>query len=225
MPNLENDLDILTNDYVWLRTQFSLFKSLFGTKKERIDLMNDASPVFFAQIQKALLATVITGVFRVAGSQVSGRGKNARKNLVLFSLLDLETYGDWPGRDKYETDTIKVKHALEPLKEMRNQSIAHRDLEIARNERVAKNPKFAEIHKAIEAMGAAIQVAQAEIRNTTYVLEPIGPVEDELHVLDLIRIGIEISEKENEAEIAEAKRGNHDYKRCYSERPDWLFRD
>ena len=225
MQDLESDLSILTNDYVWLRTQFSLFQSLFGTKEERIDLMNSASPVFFAQIQKALLATVITGVFRFAGSQVTGRGPNARKNLVLFSLLDVETYGDWSGRDKFEIETNKVRHALNPLREMRNKSIAHRDLEIARNERVSQNPKFGEIYKAIEAMGAAIQVAQAEIRNTTYVLEPIGPIEDELHVLDLIRIGIEISEKENEAEIAEAKRGNHNYKRCYSERPDWLFND
>mgnify|MGYP001497003904 CR=1 FL=1 len=85
--------------------------------------------------------------------------------------------------------------------------------------------EFGEIREAVEAMGAAIQVAQAKINNTTYVLEPVGPIEDELHVLDLIRIGIEISEKENEAEFEAAKEGNHNYERCYSERPDWLFDD
>lgn len=225
MPDLESDLDILTNDYVWLRTQFSLFHGLFGTRKERIDLMNNASPFFFVQIQKALIATVITGVFRLAGSPVSGRGPNSKKNLVLSSLLDDETYGDWSGRDKFETEIKKVRHALNPLREIRNKSIAHRDLEIARQTRVSQNPEFGEIYNAIEAMGEAIQVAQAEIRNTTYCLEALGPIEDELHVLDLIRIGIEISEMEDEAEIAEAKRGNHDYKRCYSERPEWLLRD
>tara|TARA_B100000614_G_C14442021_1_gene450616 strand:+ start:116 stop:793 length:678 start_codon:yes stop_codon:yes gene_type:complete len=225
MQDLKRDLSILTNDYVWLRTHFSLFHSLFGPKRERIDLMNKASSFFFVQVQEALIATIITGIFRVAGSQVSGRGPTARKNLVLSLLLDTSIYGEWSGREGFEIEVNKVKETLRPLKEIRHKSIAHRDLEIARGEIVSQNPEFGEIREAVEAMGAAIQVAQAKINNTTYVLEPVGPIEDELHVLDLIRIGIEISEKENEAEFEAAKEGNHNYERCYSERPDWLFDD
>jgi len=224
MNELEADLDILTKDYVWLRKQCSLYKSLYASRHERIDLMNRVGPVFFAQVQQSLVSTIISGIFRIAGSPKSGRGKGERRNLVLKTLLDTEQHPKWTGSNCYGHSLEELSFALQPIKEMRDKQIAHRDADVAREVTDLDSPNFSEIEIAISAMGDALQIAHGCINNCTFVFDPIGPVETELFALDMARIGFEIKQLEDDREYESAKEGNYEYQRCYSKTPDWLHK-
>lgn len=46
-PELGSVFNALRNELVWLHVKWHQYRELFGEKPERIDLMNDAAPLFF----------------------------------------------------------------------------------------------------------------------------------------------------------------------------------
>ena len=223
MTNLSDDLDVLSRDFVWLKELFNVFDRLFCSSRERVDLMNEVSGHFFALIDKALLAEIVHGLFRVSGSKSTGRGKEKKHNLVLLSLADVSLHGDWDGRADYEILAIKAKDALAPIADMRNWTLAHRDADLARGEKVIVFPKLKEVRAAIFCCEAALRFAQEKIRQTDYEFDLIDSEDDVLRFLDVLRIGLAAERLEDAKSYEQAKAGNYNYTPTHGPRPDWLM--
>jgi len=223
MTNLSDDLDVLSSDFVWLKELFNMFDRLFCSGQERVDLMNEVSGHFFALIDKALLAEIVHGLFRISGSKSTGRGKETKHNLVLLSLADVSLHGDWDGRAEYEIRAIEAKEALAPLADMRNWTLAHRDADHARGEKVIVFPKLKEVRAAIFCCEAALRFAQGKIRQTDYVFDLIDSEDDALRLLDVLRIGLAAERLEEATSYEQAKAGNYNYTPTYGPRPEWLM--
>lgn len=54
MADLKTDLEILTNDLVWLKDRFNTFARLFAGPRERVELMNRRSGHFFSNSSASL---------------------------------------------------------------------------------------------------------------------------------------------------------------------------
>nr|WP_309501289.1 hypothetical protein [uncultured Roseovarius sp.] len=221
MSELQNDFQILTADYMWLRRQFSLLKSLYGRSEERVKLMNELAPEFFSQIQFALISVVVNGLFRIAGSPTTGRGKGEQENLVLKSLIDEERYGMWQGRQELIDLIDKADIKLEPISQMRHKIIAHRDANIARGTGTLKSPMYMDIEAVFDAIDDVIQTGQSLINSTSYCFDPLDEPEDEIELLEYGRIGLELVRKEDDAEFDSLMQGK-EHQRNYSDTPAWL---
>jgi hypothetical protein len=225
VSDIEEVLELLIADYVSLLSQVRLFGSLFVNAPERVALMNEVSSSFFTQIQSALIADILTGIFRLAGSAATGRGTGARKNLVLKSLLASEYDDQWQGaKDEVEALMSDLEGNLERLEGMRHRQIAHRDFRVATGAEDVERPTFNQINVTMDMMAEILQSAQNEILGQVVMFDPVWPLKDELFVLDLMRIGLEVKNSEDCKELEEAARGNFEYTRSYSPTPDYLIR-
>jgi AbiU2 len=111
----------LYNELAWLFIKWRQYEELFGKKPERIDLLNEAAPLFFRLLQDTLWEDILLHVARLTDA-VASRGK---ENLTVRQLPLLVE----PALQA-ETEAL-VKAAVEKAEfaaDWRKRHIAHRDL-------------------------------------------------------------------------------------------------
>ena len=122
----------LWQEVVLLHTNWKEYVELFGTKPGRIDLLNRAASGFFRMIQDELFETTLLHIARLTDPPESPGGKT---NLTIQNLAGL-------------IDDVKTKTNVEKLvetavkegtfcRDWRNRRIAHRDLNLALEEKPA----------------------------------------------------------------------------------------
>jgi hypothetical protein len=142
----------LWKEVVWLHWNWGEFVELFGSKPTRIELLNEAAPAFFRVIQDALWELTVLHIARLTDTPKS-RG---RPNLTIRNLPDL-------------VDDAAAKHAVAALidtavskasfcRDWRNRHLAHRDLDLALNNRAAAPLEFASRERVKEALAAIAKV-------------------------------------------------------------------
>jgi AbiU2 len=104
------------------------YVELFGTKPERIDLLNRAAPTFFRMLQDELWESSLLHLARLTDPATS-QGKADRSNLTIQALPALIADAKLKG----EVDKLiaEAKKQTEFCRDWRNRHIAHRDLKLA----------------------------------------------------------------------------------------------
>jgi hypothetical protein len=115
----------LYGEFFLLRSNWAAYAELFGTRPERIDLLNQAAPVFFRMVQDTLLEVTLLHIARLTDPTKSGKEK---ENLTILNLPELISQ---PEIKEVVTNltNIAVKKA-EFCRDWRNRRIGHRDLDL-----------------------------------------------------------------------------------------------
>jgi hypothetical protein len=117
----------LWQEVAWLHAKWAEYVQLFGTKPNRIDLLNAAAPEFFRIVQDTLWDDTLLHIARLTERQRSG-GKAMLTIQTLPRMVDEQIRGDI---------AVLVKTALEKgafCRDWRNRHIAHRNLALALQE-------------------------------------------------------------------------------------------
>ncbi len=123
----------LHNEITWLTFRWIEFKELFGTKKSRIELMNEVAPSFFFTVQKILRENLMLGITKIT-DPVKSAGK---KNATIIGIPEF-IIEDSRFKKELEEDIQEILKSATFCRDWRNRWIAHLDYEIAINNQNAK---------------------------------------------------------------------------------------
>ena len=112
----------LWQEVAWIHSKWSEYVVLFGTKPERVELMNKAAPAFFHVVQDALWENVILHIARLTDSPQSV----GKPNLSIRRLPALVIDGAL--HTKIEQLVDDCVSSAEFSRDWRNRHLAHRDL-------------------------------------------------------------------------------------------------
>jgi hypothetical protein len=121
----------LWQELTYLHANWKEYIVLFGTKSERIKLLNEASPAFFRMLQDELWAVTLLHIAKLTDQPVTG----GQKNLTFRNFSDLIQDAEFKKEVAVLVDGIvaQTKYA----KQWRNKRIAHLDLKLALNDGTA----------------------------------------------------------------------------------------
>lgn len=162
------------------------YAELFGTKPERITLLNRAAPAFFRMIQDELWESTLLQLARLT-DPANSHGKQDRSNLTIQALPALIT--DAKLKDKVNTQIEDALKLTEFCRDWRNRRIAHRDLKLALAEPTTPLAEGSRTHvkNALKAIADLLNVLEQAYCNseTGYDLGgPLGGAISLLYVLD-----------------------------------------
>lgn len=221
MSELEDELNILIDDYAFIRRQHRIWSSLFAEDKRRVELINLVSGEFFYFVQRAQLADMVAGISRLCGNQKTGKGKGTKLNLVLESLLN-ERHGNWKGNGEYKCLLEEARVKSEPVEKYRHEMVAHRDFNVATGVVAPQALKRREIDEAISTIKIVLDFANSMIRDSTFLYDFGGGTKDELTFLDTLRVGHEFKERDMKIAVEKYESNKEWAHDSLVETPDWL---
>jgi hypothetical protein len=176
---------LLSNECVWLHWKWSDYVILFGSKQERIDLLNKAAPAFFKLVQDAMWEDVLLHLCRLTDPAKSC-GKHT---LTLQRLPDLVSSAI---RHDVQSLLQEAVRKCEFARDWRNRHIAHRDLGRALNEHsVPLAPASRKgVKDALEAIVRLLNYLEERQCDSTTFYEGISPHGNAESLLCVLRDGV-----------------------------------
>ena len=172
----------LSIELTWIHWRWKQYRTLFGDKESRIDLLNESAPFFFRTVQDVLFEDTLLAVARLVGPKKS----MGHLNLTVLRLLEL--IEDPAQGERVKELTAEAKSTAHFATDWRNRHIAHRDLKLALKE-PAKPLELASrelVEASLEALRSLLNhVQELFVGSTTaYDHSPLtGDAEDLLYVL------------------------------------------
>lgn len=154
----------LRNDHADLWLTYKQYRTLFGTNKERIELLNRHAGSFFFNVERQFWNSCILSLCRMTDPEKQG----SKANLTLYSLL--ERIEDIELREEVFLLIEDAKKLSEFARERRNKKIGHSDFEVRSQrssiETIATRKKMTEAidaaHKPLRLI--ASRVADVDMR-------------------------------------------------------------
>lgn len=115
----------LWQEVAWIHSKWAQYVVLFGTKPERVELLNKAAPSFFRLVQDTLWENVILHIARLTDSPQSV----GKPNLSIKRVPALVS--DPTLKVRIETLVSNCVSSTEFSRDWRNRHLAHRDLKRA----------------------------------------------------------------------------------------------
>lgn len=159
-------LDTLDFSFEW-----QLWKALFRTSQEQIDLLNTSAPTFFGRIQATLFQSIVLRASRLLDSPKTG----GQDNLVLEQLL-LASPADVSAEltTTMRQALAKAKSHAAAVKTWRHKYLAHRDLDHATMVQPPTDAevKYDDIDSVLEAFSDYLNAFDQhfETRTTAYLV-------------------------------------------------------
>lgn len=176
----------LWNELAWLHVKWDQYVQLFGSKPERIDLLNGAAATFFRIVQDTLWEDTLLHLARLTDPADTG-GKSNLTIKRLAVLVDDALRDDVTGL--VETAADKTAFA----RDCRNVHIAHQDLHLALQDRAErlKPGSRADVKEALAAVGAVLRRICQHYEDADIIFEYLGDAADAEALLYVIRDGLE----------------------------------
>ncbi len=176
----------LWNEVAWLHVKWDQYVQLFGSRPERIDLLNGAAATFFRIVQDTLWEDTLLHLARLTDSADTG-GKPNLTIKRLAVLVEDALRDDVTGL--VETAADKTAFA----RDWRNRHIAHRDLRLALQDRAEplEPGSRADVKEALAAVAAVLRRICQHYENKDIIFEYIGDAADAEALLYVIRDGLE----------------------------------
>jgi hypothetical protein len=125
----------LRKEVDWLQDKWSMFRELFSEGSERLDLLNTVASNFFYSLHKLLFEDAMLHLCRLSDPAETrirvGKKVTVRKNLTVMGLAD--AISDPVLKGRVGTEAKHARHDCEFARALRNQRLAHTDLETFRN--------------------------------------------------------------------------------------------
>ncbi|NML46643.1 hypothetical protein HHL11_23055 [Ramlibacter sp. G-1-2-2] len=180
----------LWQEVAWIHQRWAHFVELFGTKPERIDLMNQAAPPLFRTVQDTLFEAVLLHLARLT---------DPSKNVLSLRRVVKLTTGTPIGKEVAKLVQEAIA-ATEFARDWRNRKLAHRDLQLAlggRAQTLAPASR-ADVKTALKAVVDVLNAISAHYLDSTtgFHLGPGGA--DALGLLLILRDGLRFEEQRME---------------------------
>lgn len=157
----------LDQSVVGLVSIWDVYRALFGTNKERVDLLNSASGYVTRTFQDSLHERIILGICQVSDPPGSG----TRKNVTVHGL---STYlSDARHRAEIEILLLEVETKTFFARELRNKLIAHSDLATVSGSRVIDFSSRTKIVDAIQSIIKPLRYVHRQLFDTHKLYHPI----------------------------------------------------
>jgi AbiU2 len=160
----------LSTEVTWLHGRWIIYRQLFGTNKERVDLLNESAGMVSWILQDLLLKDVQLSISRLADRA----GKGNRRNLSLRRLqADLCAVGEVALANSLESLLTRFEVSCSQILDRRNKWIAHSDLETMLAARAVplSGPSRAEIEAALAALRQALDCVGIHYTGSTIAYE------------------------------------------------------
>lgn len=176
----------LWQEVAMLHVRWKEYVALFGTKPERIDLLNRAAPHFFRMLQDELWESTLLSLARLTDPSNS-QGNPDRSNLTINALpaliVDVKLKGDV---NKLIAESMKLP---EFCRDWRNRRIAHRDLKLALEQSTTPlaDGSRAQVKDALKALVNILNAVERHYCDSETVYDlgaPLGGAISLLYVLD-----------------------------------------
>lgn len=129
LPNeFVNIFEELNQHIYLLHANWLIFKQLYATDEKRVELLNEFAPIFFRYCQDSFIDNILLSIARLIDPKKSA-GKDTLSLDQLISKVNPKTYDDL--RNNIDKQYSKLKSVCKPVKNARNQRLAHNDLSVA----------------------------------------------------------------------------------------------
>lgn len=140
-----------------IHVEWQEYVVLFGTSRERIELLNKSAPAFFHMIQERFWDATLLSISRFTDPSVMAR----RTNLTVTSLPALISDTELKAKVQHLVDVAKEKTSF--CREWRNRRIAHNDLQLALDATAAPLPEASRhlVNEALKSLSAILGEIEA----------------------------------------------------------------
>ena len=184
---------ILKSEAVWLHGRWIIYRQLFGTSPERVDVLNRSASTLFNILQNTLLHDVQLSLSKLGDPAGSG----ARENLTLDALVEqLESAGETAVVAKLRPLVTSFADACKKLRHRRNKWIAHLDLNTMLGSKVTplEGPSRAEIEAALEALRQTMNCVELHYTESQTIYEHFVMNHDGEHLISTLMQGLRYRE-------------------------------
>lgn len=178
----------LLGDVVWLHGRWIVYRQLFGTNKERVDLLNESDGTFTSIIQHLLLHDIQISISKIGDPA----GNGSRTNLTLRRLqLEVRNIGEATLATSMESPLIAFEASCDKIRHRRNKWIAHNDLKPRLEERAVPlaGPSRNEIEQALEAMRTVMHCVEFHYKDQRTAFEHFVMQEDGEYLISALLRG------------------------------------
>lgn len=175
----------LSAKVVWLHGRWIIYRQLFGTNKDRVELLNEAAGTVTWILQDLLLHDVQLELSKV-GDPAGGRD---RTNLSVRRLqVSLRDAGESVLALRMEPPLVEFEAACAELRHRRNKWIAHSDLKTLLEARATPllGPSRQEIEDALTALRQIMHCVELEYTGSQTAYEHFVMNEDGEHLLSAL---------------------------------------
>jgi AbiU2 len=123
--DLMDAFELVEDDLLWLHAKWKVYRQLFGTSEERINILNNFAPDFFQIVHDSVLYDTLMTLSRLTDPDKTG-GKENLSIKGLIKMLYAQAYDDLASQVVPLSDTATKQ--CDPLRAWRNRLIAHKDL-------------------------------------------------------------------------------------------------
>ena len=202
-----------------VRDDWKIYVGLFGTNKERVDLLNLVAGPVISSIQKSLYETAILSICRLTDPKHGA--KLGETNITVRRLLNyLLPINDGLLEKHVEDAVAKSKFA----RDYRNKRLAHADDNTINAPYLVSKGSRKDMRDAIDAIALCIKRFAHLKLNIQLVTHPISnPVGDHVKLLSTIYYGRQEVERIQKLAYDVAVSGNWQKAKTIEELPDWLI--
>jgi hypothetical protein len=192
-PELGPLYDALYNDVVWVHMRWAQYRLLYGTKPERIDLLNRAAPLFFWIIGDMGFEQTLLDISRLTDPATMG----SHQNLSILALP--ESVSDHELRKTLTALVEVARRKSQFAREWRNRQIAHRDLDLAlRRASPLPGASREAVEGALGAIDAVLNAVSGRYLDGETEFKPLGQHGDATQLLLILRDGVRAENSRHE---------------------------
>ena len=181
--------NFLHSEVVWLHGRWIVYRQLYGTSPERIELINSASPTFFWMVERVLMNDVQLTLVKLA-DPASTRG---RANLTLETfVIESEKFQVLKISAGLRASLSEYRACCEKITHRRNKDIAHFDLSIQLGDKATElpGPSRQEIEIALAELRRFMNLVLVHFDNTQMAYEHFSLHDDANQLLFVLKEGL-----------------------------------
>ena len=151
----------LWQDVAWLHVKWDEYVQLYGTKRERVDLLNSTARLFFKVVHDVLWSDILLGIARLVDPQKTG-GKENMTIRLLPNAVDPSISAT------VDCLTNRAVEASQFCTDWRNRRIAHRDFAVVMGEssKPLEQTSHAKVSEALRSIAAVLNAVEVHYQNS-----------------------------------------------------------
>lgn len=183
----------LDQSVIGLVSLWDVYRSLFGTNKERVDLLNQASGYVTRTIQDSLHERIVLGICQVSDPYVS----KGRRNVTVSGLPEFVTAPEHRAAMLPMIDAVRASTSF--ARDLRNKMIAHADLEAVTGSYAVDYSTRERIVAAIRSVIVPLRYVHFQYFEATQLYHAIHPLPNAVGFLRCIYLGVAKVEERKKA--------------------------
>ncbi len=157
--------EFLNSEITWLHGRWNVYRQIYGTNPERIELINWAAPTFFFFIERVLINDVQLTLIKLADpARTCGRDNATLEALVVL----LENHCADAPIPALRSSLIEYRNRCKSILHRRHKDLAHFDLsvQLGNKAEVLPGPSRQEIEDALKALRQFMNLLFAHYKDT-----------------------------------------------------------